>query len=258
MPPDRIPRHREISSCQPRTVAGADSCARPGLCRLRSLPLFKEVAPADWQSFQRLAIPHRYHPGDSIFYQGNCPLGLYFICGGRVKLVKDCRFGRSQIVRIVDSPNMLGDRAFFSETPYACTAIIMDQAQICFLEFGDFQELFGRNAAMQRAILKRFAIELGQAEEYMQCIATCTVVERMAAHLLACWTRAQRSRKCDEFVLDESRKELAEMLGTTPEAVSRALAELRSKGMIVTRERRVRVINLERLRRGACLPAKTC
>jgi len=258
MPAARLPRHREISPLHPRTAAGNGECVKPGLCRLRSLPLFKGVSPADWQCFQRLAIPHRYHPGDNIFYQGNRSLGLYFICGGRVKLVKDGRFGRSQIVRVIESPSMLGDRAFFSETPYACTATVMDQAQVCFLESRDFQELFGQNAAMLRLIAKRFALELGQAEEYMQCIATCTVVERMAAHLLECWTRSRGSRKRDEFILDKSRKELAEMLGTTPEAVSRALAELRSKGMIVTLDRHVRVSNLERLRRVACLPTKAC
>ncbi|MEK7233283.1 MAG: Crp/Fnr family transcriptional regulator [Elusimicrobiota bacterium] len=221
--------------------------------------MFKGVSPSDWECFQRLAIPHRYRPGDNIFYQGNRPLGLYFVCCGRVKLVKDGRFGRSQILRIIESPSILGDRAFFSETPYACTATVMDQAEICFLASLDFSKLFGQNAAMSRQITKHFALALGQAEEYMHCIATCTVIERMAAHLLAYQTGTARSQKsADGFILNESRKELAEILGTTPEAVSRALSALHSKRMIVIQGRHIRISNMERLSRVSCLQVKTC
>jgi CRP-like cAMP-binding protein len=175
-----------------------------------------------------------------------------------VKLVKDDRIGRTQIVRIVQSPNLLGDRAFFAETPYACTATAMEHAQICFLEARDFREILGQNAEVLNSIAQRFAADLGRAEEYMNCISVCTVVERMASHLLAAWAASCASpKRSTEFTLAESRGELAEMLGTTPEAVSRALAELRAKDVTAINGRRIRILDEQRLRRVACLPAKT-
>lgn len=219
--------------------------------------MFKDVSSPDWARFEAASVPHNYRPGDIIFYQGNRPLGLYFICGGRAKLVKDDRIGRSQIVRIVTAPNLLGDRAFFAGTTYACSATVTDRSQICFLEMREFWEIFGRNAAMMSSIAQRFAADLGRAEEYMNCISVCTVIERMAAHLLAAWARSTFAPRHDaEFTLGESRTELAELLGTTPEAVSRALADLRAKQILVIKGRHVRIINEERLRRVACLPVK--
>lgn len=234
-------------------MAGKNLCSEPGFCPARSLPLFHHITGKDWRRFQQLATVHAYHRGNVLFYQGNRPLGLYFICSGRVKIAKEDGGGRSQIVRIVQAPDILGDRAFFAERPYACTGEVMEESQICFLEARHFWEIFGQNAEMLRLLTQRFARELGYAEEYMSCIATCMVNARMAAHLLRSRNRstADRARK-DEFVLTESRTELAQLLGTTPEAVSRALAELCSKGLIAVQDRHVRVLNEDRLRLCAC------
>ena len=143
---------------------------------------------------------------------------------------------------------MLGDRAFFAERPYACTAEVMEDSEISFMSPANFWGVFGRNSNMLRLLAQRFAQELGRAEEYMHCIAVCTVNARLATRLLKF---SQRQEK--QFILRESRTELAQVLGTTPEAVSRTLAKLSSKGLISVSGRSVRVLNEERLRLSACL-----
>ncbi len=202
----------------------------------------------------QLAPVHAYRPGNILFYQGNPPLGLHFISNGRVKLIKEDRAGRRQIVRIVQGPDLLGDRAFFAERPYACTGEAMEESSISFLQPRHFWEFFGRNPDTLRLLAQRFAQELGRAEDYMHCIAVCTVSARMANRLLKFSKHPGRTRlPQDEFVLGETRTELAQVLGTTPEAVSRSLAKLCSKGLIAVSGRRVRVLNEDRLRLSACL-----
>jgi len=238
------------------SLSPKNRCANPGSCPLESLQLFlNNVSQAEWRGFRQSTDVHVYRPGNILFYQGNRPLGLYFICSGRIKLVKENRAGRSQIVRIVRAPDLLGDRAFFAGKNYACTGEVMEESRICFLETRHFWEVFGRNTEMLRLLVQRFAHELGCAEEYMSCIAACTVVARMASHLLTAWKRSGGSRTSkNEFVLAESRTEVAQLLGTTPEAVSRALAEVCSKGLIAVQGRRVRILSEDRLRLVACLP----
>ncbi|MBI4062120.1 MAG: Crp/Fnr family transcriptional regulator [Elusimicrobia bacterium] len=220
---------------------------------LRSVPLLRHVTPEEWQRFLKIAPVHTYRPGNILFYQGNPSLGLYFINGGRVKLVKEDRAGRCQIVRIVQGPDLLGDRAFFAERPYACTGIAMEEANVSFLRPRHFWGLFGRNPETLRLLTQRFAVELGRAEDYMHCLAACTVNARMATRLLQSSRRPDRARAPKgRFVLTETRTELAQVLGTTPEAVSRSLAKLCAKGLIAVSGRRVHVLNEERLRLAAC------
>lgn len=226
---------------------------------LQAIPLLSHIAQKDWHRFQELAPAHNYRPGNVLFYQGNTPLGLHFIASGRVKLIKEDRAGRTQIVRIVHGPDLLGDRAFFAEKPYACTGEVMTDSSISFLQPGQFWDFFGRNPDMLRLLAQRYAVELGHAEEYMHCLSACTVNARMAAYLSMCLKRAALNcGRNGEFTLDESRAELAQILGTTPEGVSRSLANLCIKKTIAVSGRRVRVINEDRLRLSACLHESVC
>lgn len=215
---------------------------------LKAIPLLSRLSEQDWRRFQDMAQVHEYRAGNILFYQGNSPLGLHFIASGRVKLVKEDRAGRCQIVRIVQGPDLLGDRAFFAEKPYACTGEVMEESHISFLRPDQFWDLYGRNPDMSRLLTRRFALELGRAEDYMNCLAVCTVNARMAARLLKYPARSPQGA----FELTETRAELAQVLGTTPEAVSRTLARFCLKGLIAVAGRRVRILNEERLRLSAC------
>lgn len=219
-----------------------------------AIPILRHATREEWGRFLELAPAHDYRPGNVLFYQGNLPLGLHFISSGRVKLIKEDPSGRRQIVRLVQGPDLLGDRAFFAEKPYRCTGEVMEDATIRFLLPHHFWTIFGRNPDTLRLLARRFAEELGRAEDYMHCISVCTIDARMATRLLNASRRPGQARAPKgEFLLTETRTELAQVLGTTPEAVSRSLSKLCSKGLIAVSGRRVRVLNEERLRLSACL-----
>lgn len=226
---------------------------KPAPSPLQAIPLLRHFTQRDWRRFQELAPARAYRPGNALFYQGREPLGLHFILSGRVKLVKEDRAGRRQIVRIAHGPDFLGDRAFFAERPYACTGEVMEDSEIGFLTSARFWEFFGRDPNLNRLLAQRFAVELGRAEEYMHCLSVCSICTRMAARLLKYLKLSElKGAPKGEFVLAETRTELAQVLGTTPEAVSRALSALRAKNVIVVSGRRVRVLNEDRLRLSAC------
>ncbi len=189
-----------------------------------------------------------YRKGNILFYQGNRPTGVYFICRGRIKLFKESPSGRSQIVRIVDAPNLLGDRSFFADRLYACTGQAMEDSTICFLEKNHFWTIFGQDQEMLRLLLQRFARELGRAEEQMHCLTVCSVNARLAAILL----RASQALGGKKFILKETRTELAQIVGTTPEGVSRALAEFRDKGFIEIEGSQGRLLDEPHLRQATC------
>ncbi len=234
-------------------------------CPLQNFPLFEGQSPELWQQFANTVVANNYKRNDILFYEGNIPQGIYFMCQGRLKLIKDNHSGKSQIVRIVEAPNLVGDRSFFSERPYASSGVIMEDATICFLSTRRFWSLFDSQTGLARRMAQRFARELGKAEEQMHCLAVCTVNGRLAAYLLKKTAPARPANNGNggdfkinnrahtaTVELKESRTELAQILGTTVEAVSRALAELRRKGVIRVDGRKISIQDAERLGRIGC------
>jgi hypothetical protein len=107
---------------------------------------------------------------------------------------------------------------------------------------------------LARVLARQLAAKLGEAEGHVADLALRTIRERLAKHLAL----AARAGKGDgvTFELCESRQELAEMLGTSPEVVSRTLAELSGRKLIEIDGRRIRVLDEGRLRSVARLPSR--
>lgn len=183
-----------------------------------------------------------------LFHQSTRPYGLHFMCRGRVKLVKEDPDGKTQIMRIVEGPDLLGERAFFAEQLYACSAQVMEEAHICFIEARDFWDLFGEDNRMLRQLTKRFGGKWGDSEESMHCLSAYTVKQRLAAHLLSLQEKSARSGSKEAFVLPESRTELAEIISTTPQVLSRLLGEFQAAGWMRLENRSVRDFHEKSLR----------
>ena len=222
------------------------------ICVLHRLPAFRGLAKETWSKFKKLRTTRFYSRGNILFYDGNQPLGMYFLCRGRVKIVKSNFGHRFHIVRVSEAPDLLGDRALIAGEPYKGSGEVMEESRVCFLKAEHFESLFLDDPGVCRELARRFAREMGQAEEKARDLALKTIRARLAKHILERFAaQAALKRGTVALCLDESRLELAEFLGTSPEAVCRSLAEFRAKRMIATKGRSVRILDEERLRQVA-------
>lgn len=242
--PDDVPtaaRACKRAGCTPR-------CALETWCASRGLP------PSLAASFVSVWRSNVYSRGNDLFYQGNEPFALFFLCSGRVKLVRAEGGGRHKIVRIVHAPDFLGERSLIAGEPYAATAEVMDEATVCLIDAGRFKTLWMEKPELARVLARQLAAKLGEAEGHVADLALRTIRERLAKHL-ALQARAG-GNDGESFELHESRQELAEMLGTSPEVVSRTLAELSGRKLLAIDGRNIRVLDEARLRSVARLPSR--
>ncbi|MDE2039776.1 MAG: Crp/Fnr family transcriptional regulator [Elusimicrobia bacterium] len=193
-----------------------------------------------------------YRRGDILFYQGNEPQGLYFVCSGRVALSQSAGSGRQQIVRFASGPDVLGERALIAGRPYEATAEAAEDSRICFLDASRFRRLWEGEPALVRALARRLAERLGQVQDLCAELGLRPLRERLARLIARELERAPGSRLAD---LGASRQQLAKRLGTAPEVVCRALAQLERGGILALEGRVARVLDQRRLRAAACLPA---
>ncbi|MBI4656437.1 MAG: Crp/Fnr family transcriptional regulator [Elusimicrobia bacterium] len=228
------------------------------LCPMVKMPIFSGVPDSVWNVFYKKRISNDYRKGNIIFYQGNRPFGMYFMCRGRVKIVKTGSGLHSGIPRIIEAPALLGDRSFLAGESYMGTGEALEDCRICFIDGAYFEKLFLEIPQVCRAIVRRLATELGHAEEQMLDFGFKTVRGRLAKYIVektdAANNRAGATAKtnrnppasCD-IKLPESRGDLAKILGTAPEVLCRLLAEFRKKGWIAVSGRDVTVKDKPRL-----------
>jgi len=144
---------------------------------------------------------------------------------GVVTLRKTDGNGNSMLLGIANSGDTVGYRDFFSRGEYTATAEIAESAKVCFISRDIVNELLRSNPSLGLRFLLRVSEDLNRAEDRMLQGSSLSVRTRLA-HLLL--TLKDRFGEVDDdgtltIRLPLSRQDIASLLGTRPETISRAI-----------------------------------
>jgi CRP-like cAMP-binding protein len=218
-------------------------------CENRRLSEWCNLCPEDAQLLSRAKVVNRYKAGQTIFYQGNPPLGLYCVESGQVVLRKTDAEGRSVIVRLAGRGQTLGYRAFFSGQTYASSAEAATDCTICWIDKAVVNELVSRNPDLVISFLKHVSQDLAEAENAHLRAATLPIRARLAHFLLSLKDHEGTVDDEGQIVIDLklSRQDIAAMLGTTPETIARTTRQLTDDQVAIFDKRTVTIPDLDRL-----------
>lgn len=190
-----------------------------------------------------------YQPGQAIFYQGNPCMGIYCIEEGTVALRKCDAQGNEVIVRLVHTGEVLGARTFFTDSEYSASAVALTPTRVCFVDKNTAKRLLSNNTQVNQAFLKTIAQALHQAEEDKLHFATLSVRARLAHLLLKLKDRYGRvDNHYTLFIeLPLSRQDMASMIATRPETLSRTIRSMEKDGVVKFSKRAVKVPDLDAL-----------
>lgn len=222
-------------------------------CAFRNGSFFPGLKDEHWRRLLSLRTRRNYGRNNILFYEKNPPLGLFLLCRGRVKIVRSDCGSRQQIVRFISAPDLVGVRSLVAGEPYKATAVVMEDSVLCLIPAGAFWRFVRASPAASLALARRLAQQLGAAEETMTDIALHRLRERLAKYLIRQWARRQAGQSW--VVIKESRYEIADSLGSSLEAICRALADFRQRGWIELQGQRLRILNESRLQAVAHMSA---
>lgn len=207
---------------------------------LAASPFVNALPEAARQALAAAASPRSMERRGHLFHQGDDAAHLYLVVAGRVKLSQVGSDGQEVIVRFVGPGEVLGALALVPGTAYPVTGEVVED---------------GRLLAWPRAVLSRLADQhprlavgatavIGERMQELQHrfreLATQRVAQRLARALLR--LARQTGRRTEEGVeldLPLSRRDLAEMTGTTLFTVSRLLSAWETAGIVATGRERV-------------------
>jgi CRP/FNR family transcriptional regulator len=204
---------------------------------LGQVPLFRELAPEDLRALAAEARVRRLSKGEPLFLEGEPVRGLFVVGKGLIKVYKLDPEGRKQVVLHVEGPGrFLAEVALFLERPtYPASAEALEESEVLALPKERFFQLLEERPQLARSLIRYLARRQERLLHLLDRPVFHEVRERLCEFLL------ERLAEEGQGFRLPTNPELAALLGTVPEAVSRNLGELYRRGLIRLVGRQVEV-----------------
>jgi CRP/FNR family transcriptional regulator, cyclic AMP receptor protein len=208
-----------------------DSCLN---CKLRSESYFCDFDPELVRSFETLKYQTVFPKGALLFVEGQSPRGVFMLCSGRVKLTTCSSEGKSLITRIAESGEVLGLGASVSGKPYMATAETLDPCQVNFIKREDFLRFLKENGTACLRVAEHLSNNYHSAFEQVRSLGLSHSASEKLAKLMLEWS-AKGGRDTEigiSLKLTLTHEEIAQMIGSSRETVTRLLGDFKAKHII--------------------------
>ncbi len=168
---------------------------------------------------------------------------VYAVRAGFFKTEGGTGDGRDQITGFQMAGELIGLDGI-SSGRHACSAVALEDSEVCIIPFNEMEALARAVPALQRSLHRLMSREMVQDHKLLALLGSGTAEERITAFLVDLSRRlSQRGYAASEFVLRMTREEIGRHLGLTLETVSRTLSRLQRQGTIRVQQRLVRIID---------------
>ena len=210
---------------------------------LKNYVLFSHMDMKYLEEISQLLGRKTFPAGSTIFYEGEKGESVYFLKKGRIKALKSNVDGEEQILEILQAGDVFGEVVLFGIEEYPATTVAMEDVDLLSLSRSKFKEYFYQNPEIGWGMLHEMAIKLRNAQSKIKNLGLRDTRGRVATLLLNIYHR--HGDGDNGFTLKLNRQEMASLLGTTRETVSRTLSAFKNEGLIEIAGTRVIIKSLE-------------
>jgi CRP/FNR family transcriptional regulator len=191
----------------------------------------------------------RVKQGEQLFANGDTFTSLYAIRTGFFKTCVTSEDGREQVTGFQMAGEIIGMDGIVSDH-HNCNAVALEDAEVCVMPFGTVEDLSRELPTLQRHVHKIMSREIVRENSVMMLLGNMRAEERLAAFLLNLVQRLHaRGLSQSELVLRMTREEIGSYLGLKLETVSRAFSKFSEDGIIEVKQRYVKILEPEALKK---------
>lgn len=221
------------------------------ICKLRHSGFFCDLPKPSLEELEKIKYASAYPQGAVLFVEGQAPRGVYLVCNGRIKLTTTSRDGKTLILRIAQSGEVLGLHAVVSGKPYELTAETLQPCQLDFIKRDDFLRFLQNHGDACLNAAQHLSQNCQSAYEMIRSLGLSHSVSEKLARLLLDWASdGDDTKEGIRIKVSLTHEEIAQLIGTSRETVTRVLGEFRDKELASLRGSTLLIRNkagLERL-----------
>jgi CRP-like cAMP-binding protein len=200
------------------------------------------------EQIERRKVERHFERGETVFREGDPADAVHCIQRGVVKLYKLGPDGEELVIRLLGAGDIMGYRPLLANDAFAATARVLEATTVCTFEREFLFNLLRDSPDLAMHIMKKLASELRVSEDQMMSRIVEHVAQRTARFLL--WlleTRAESDHHA-QFESALRREDMAMVIGTTPETLSRVLHDLERREIVGLSRKAIRIREPARLR----------
>ena len=225
-----------------------DNCTT---CPVREQHLFCNLSPSLVQRLNAITSAAVYPRASMLFLEGQQGRGAFVLCTGKAKLSTTSREGKTIITKIAQHGDVLGLSATISNHPYEVTAEMMEPGQANFIAADALMQFLHDYGEVAIRVAQQLSRNYYSAYEEIRTLGLSNSPGQRFAKLLLGWS-AERGDSSHSLHLHLvlTHEEIAEMIGTTRETVSRLFADFKKKQFIQSKGSALVILNkfaLERM-----------
>lgn len=211
---------------------------------LKTLPLFAGVPEDQLAALADAARVRSYAAGELIVGEDENPRGFFVVVSGRVKLFKLSPEGREQTVYAFGPGEPFCLCSVFEGERFPANAAALEPSRVLVAPPDVFEAVARAEPSLLFNILLVLSRRLKEAMTLVESLSLKEVPQRVAAYLL------QAPAEGGVVDLPVTHRELAKIVGTTPESLSRSLKRMAGRGLVSVAGRRIAILDREGL--AAC------
>jgi CRP/FNR family transcriptional regulator len=206
--------------------------------------LFKGLPENQLKEIEQIAVNKRFNKGELIFSEGDDGIGFFLVASGLIKIFKVSSEGKEQILHIFGPGEPFGEVPVFSGQQFPASAEAITETRLLFFSRTAFVNLISYNPSLALNMLAVLSLRLRQFTVQIENLSLKEVPGRLAAYLIYV---ADEQGGADSISLNISKGQLASLLGTIPETLSRIFTRMSNQNLIEVKDRTIRLLDRERL-----------
>jgi CRP/FNR family transcriptional regulator len=208
--------------------------------QIEAIPLFSGLSGEQVQELATIVLEQAFRRGQTIFLEGDEGSGFYVVKTGKVKIFKLSPDGKEQILHIFGPGEPFAEVPVFAGQRFPANAEALEESRLFFFPRAGFLDLIRRHPSLALNMLAVLSRRLRQLAGLVEDLSLKEVPARLAAYILY---QSERQQGVPEFDLEIAKGQLASLLGTIPETLSRILARMVKEGLIESSGPRIKIIN---------------
>jgi len=202
---------------------------------LRAIPLFSQVEEADLESIADHLIERRFPKNATIVEEGLAGDYMYVIREGRVKVTKASDEGREKIMNFFEAGDFFGEMSILESAPRSASVKTLEPSRLLALSRKDFLGLLTSSERLALAVIQELSRRLRETGEQASAVSFQRVKERAAG----LFDRIARDEPDGRRMTPSlTHQQIADMIGTSRETVTRAIKLLKQDGSLTQEGKR--------------------
>lgn len=201
------------------------------------IELFQELNQDENDRLSKISALKEYKKGNIIFYEGEQPRKLKLLLDGIVKVYKSDSKGNEVILHFFQPQTLIAETAHMQKINYPATAICETDCTLLEIDYGLFEKDFLRNPDISFKIIQSLSKKIKALQNVIATNLTMDTFSRICKFIY------ENEKHIDEL----SHRKIAAILNIAPETLSRNLSTLKKEHIIAVNNRKIEILNKERL-----------